>query len=151
MRSFRCLEGSWVRWDFEWSSSYGLAHDAAESYLESELPYKYLCNNHSRHWNVKLQFLPFALSLCFFVLGISTQCWQITSGQMSLQIFVFVCIISSFFAFFCFAKCCNAVMNLMFVLYWITLILWIPPKGIFKLHLLFMHMQVRCKWNWVLL
>lgn len=39
MRSFRCLEGSWVRWDFEWSGSYRSAHDTAESYLESELPH----------------------------------------------------------------------------------------------------------------
>lgn len=39
MCSFRRLEGSWVRWDFEWSGSYRSAHDTAESYLESELPH----------------------------------------------------------------------------------------------------------------
>lgn len=63
--------------------------------LESELPHKYLFNNHSSRWNVKLQFLPLhclLLSSTFCLGYFYTTFTNVTRD--------FFCIILSFFAFF---------------------------------------------------
>ncbi len=85
-----------------------------------------ISNNHSRHWNVKLQFY---LLHCLIVFCLGYFCTTlmdyIKSNVTAGFLFVLFC---QSLHFFVFAKCCNAVMNLMFVLYWVTLILWIHPK-----------------------